>query len=336
MRYMQWIAVAASAVALSGCFEGPLDFRNAEISNGMLYGRGENKPFSGQVTNIPSSKMPVNELAAFVEVFSRLNGDEVAKAYSRVNGGGSSVFGTAFAGTYYPVSMLCDAHVSKGRLDGKAECRGANGANKFMEIPYKEGSLDGDVTFFNPNKADEAVADAPYRHGLLEGKSTVRSLKTGKVVHRVNWVAGKANGVEESFDGTTGNLLAKVDIVNGGYDGEFLKYAGDGKTLILRGHYSKGLADGVFEEYAPQTGTLTNRTIFSHGVKQADGAAPTSASEAIRETISGNTTSGDASLRTCVDGWIAKYRKEVGNEAMISADQMGEWESWCKAGKHPG
>lgn len=37
----------------------------------------------------------------------------------------------------------------------------------------------------------------------------------------------------------------------------------------------------------------------------------------------------------CLDRWIAAYRQEVGEEAMIKTDQIGEWESWCKQGKSP-
>jgi uncharacterized protein YecT (DUF1311 family) len=40
-------------------------------------------------------------------------------------------------------------------------------------------------------------------------------------------------------------------------------------------------------------------------------------------------------VASCEDQWIVAFRKEVGEDAMISADQLSEWEGWCKEGKKP-
>jgi hypothetical protein len=34
-----------------------------------------------------------------------------------------------------------------------------------------------------------------------------------------------------------------------------------------------------------------------------------------------------------VDGWTAAFRQENGEDAMVTMDQLGEWEAWCKEGK---
>lgn len=39
--------------------------------------------------------------------------------------------------------------------------------------------------------------------------------------------------------------------------------------------------------------------------------------------------------KKCLGMWTDAYHKEEGEEAMISADQIGEWERWCSDGKSP-
>ena len=38
---------------LAGCSKETIDFRNAEVSNSKVYKQGEDKPFTGIVTNVP-------------------------------------------------------------------------------------------------------------------------------------------------------------------------------------------------------------------------------------------------------------------------------------------
>lgn len=50
------------------------------------------------------------------------------------------------------------------------------------------------------------------------------------------------------------------------------------------------------------------------------------------------TTSSTASIDTCVMAWTDAFHKEnsVGDLAVpVTADQLSEWEDWCKQGKHP-
>ncbi|MBJ6984199.1 hypothetical protein [Luteimonas sp. MC1750] len=42
-----------------------------------------------------------------------------------------------------------------------------------------------------------------------------------------------------------------------------------------------------------------------------------------------------ASAETCADAWLASYRAEVGEDRVVTMDQMGEWEEWCAQGKSP-
>lgn len=42
-----------------------------------------------------------------------------------------------------------------------------------------------------------------------------------------------------------------------------------------------------------------------------------------------------APAEACLDAWIAAHRSEVGEDAVVTMDQVGEWEQWCAAGKKP-
>lgn len=37
----------------------------------------------------------------------------------------------------------------------------------------------------------------------------------------------------------------------------------------------------------------------------------------------------------CLDDWIAAFRKEAGEDAMIGSEQLDEWKDWCSEGKRP-
>ncbi|MCQ0034413.1 hypothetical protein [Burkholderia glumae] len=41
------------------------------------------------------------------------------------------------------------------------------------------------------------------------------------------------------------------------------------------------------------------------------------------------------SLDRCVSSWTAAYRHENGADAMVTTNQLSEWNSWCKTGKRP-
>jgi hypothetical protein len=36
----------------------------------------------------------------------------------------------------------------------------------------------------------------------------------------------------------------------------------------------------------------------------------------------------------CVDHWMDAYRKDAGEEAVVTHDQLDEWDGWCKEGRH--
>lgn len=45
--------------------------------------------------------------------------------------------------------------------------------------------------------------------------------------------------------------------------------------------------------------------------------------------------SPEAAAETCVDAWLVAHRAEVGEDAVVTMDQFGEWERWCAGGNWP-
>jgi hypothetical protein len=87
--------------------------------------------------------------------------------------------------------------------------------------------------------------------------------------------------------------------------------------VLLRGYYLGNAEDGRIVAYLKGTGP------------EAGGqAAP-----AIQK--SSLVSSDKAKIDNCVDQWGAAYHKENGEGAMIIADMLDEWGSWCRVGKHP-
>lgn len=191
--------------------------------------------------------------------------------------------------------IVCDAPVDQGVLDGDVICKLASKEIPLFRIPYKKGGIDGKLIIYDLNKKENILTEASFSNGDLDGASTIYSPKTGKTIHRAAWKNGKANGLEEMFDESTGNLIFKGNIVNGQFDGEAVEYSNDGK--------------------------LIKKTMWKDGVIQQD---------AIQSP-----TTNNANPKNCVDLWGDAYRREHGDDAMVTADQVGEWETWCKEGKNP-
>src|SRR5689334_14506722 len=79
------IAHLVIGLALTGCSAEILDFRNAEISNNKLYSRGDNSPFSGNVTNMPLNKMPAGKIGQLVQLVSAATKDDSFRALLLTN-----------------------------------------------------------------------------------------------------------------------------------------------------------------------------------------------------------------------------------------------------------
>jgi hypothetical protein len=88
-------------------------------------------------------------------------------------------------------------------------------------------------------------------------------------------------------------------------------------VVLLRGYYLGNAEDGRIVAYLKGTGP------------EAGGkAAPA------LQNIS-TKSSNQVDIDSCVNQWSNAFHKKNGEDAMIIADMLDEWGTWCKAGKHP-
>lgn len=339
--------VLGAILLLSGCWGKTLDFRNAEIVHGKIYSNGANSPFSGNVTNIPSNKIlsPQAGLVPLIEVLSGL-GSEGDLAADKA--------GISFL----QQESYCDVIVDKGVLNGVATCKYSRGDLTKYKLAFSDGVLDGKFERYESDKDNNLTVKANFKSGQLDGTENIYSRTTQKLIHRANWENGVANGKAERFDEESGKLIFRGKLTDGKLDGDIVKYTKDGKILIYRAAFNKGLKNGLEEGFSEDNGKLIysvqwrnnvqdgpfkqwdttgNKLIvdktFKDGVDIAQ--APAHLSELTLDQATARIQANTSNLESCVDSWAAAHRKEVGEDAMITADQIGEWENWCKQGKIP-
>ncbi len=62
---------------------------------------------------------------------------------------------------------------------------------------------------------------------------------------------------------------------------------------------------------------------------------PASSAPAVPATTPSPMAAPDATSEACVTSWVTAYRKEVGQDVIVTQDQLNEWQQWCQQGKHP-
>ncbi|WP_191486376.1 hypothetical protein [Pseudomonas sp. FEN] len=88
-------------------------------------------------------------------------------------------------------------------------------------------------------------------------------------------------------------------------------------VVLLRGYYLGNAEDGRIVAYLKGTGP------------EAGGKAAPALQSVTSKSFN------QASIDSCVDQWSNAFHKENGEDALIMADMLDEWETLCKAGKHP-
>ncbi|KVT93172.1 hypothetical protein WK60_11995 [Burkholderia ubonensis] len=390
-RYPLILSSLVAALALAGCKGDVLDYRNAQIVNGKVYAGDANKPFSGTLTNVPSG-IVLESQSGFRKVVASIERVLPALTYDYVRSVGIDYFPTDLR---IPVPVYCDTHVDNGILDGNAVCKASNTDNVRLEMAFKGGRPDGQLTIYTPDGVSQKLATIAFRDGEPDGRQEIYSPTTHRLVHASNWTKGAPEGQEEGFDENTGNRILIATYVNGQVNGPFTRYAADGKQITYRAIFVNGKPEGTEETYDPMTGKLTGRAEYTNGllngtVKRwnADGKlvyekdyqngqeslpAPAvtacldrrytafyrsgdlrenvnseqrnqweaeckeesggSASSTRRSESAATTSSSDSDI--CVSIWTAAFHRENGDDAIVTTDQLNEWQSWCKKGKRP-
>src|SRR5690606_13304807 len=208
MLYMRATITAAVLFTLSGCDAPTLDYRNAEISNGMIYESNENIPFTGLLTNLPGTALPANR--SLQNLIGRtLEG--LTPQEHRAN---------AF-------NVLCDSKVKDGYLTGTASCYTPNSRIKRFTAQYNEGQLDGNVAIYAAD-GSSYLYKGSFRKDKQHGTQELYKLGTGALLARWSSLDGKADGVHEEWDATSGVLIHRSEAKNGTTIGVTKTWGSDG------------------------------------------------------------------------------------------------------------
>lgn len=312
------IIPAVLSLAVMGCSQEVLEFRNAEISNGKIYREGEDLPFSGRVENIPYTQLAPRSLTT---------------AIHRALGGYTSLENAHYGRDQrkdireYPNTnkLLCSASFEDGTPHGDVACASEGASGTQLEFAFTD---DGnfDLTAYSSVRAGVPVIQAHFVGDRLHGDFEVLSSKSGDVLYTAPYEGGRINGTVIAHHAVTGVLVDETEMVNSAKHGEYRRYADDGSTLWQRISFANGQLDGPYEIYAANgdvvsKGTVVNGTDYPEPIGAA-GQASASAGAAV-------------DTEACVDGWVSAHRAAVGEDAMIRMDMVEEWESWCKDGRQP-
>lgn len=316
--------ILASTALLAACGPSVLDYRNADVSNGKIYERRADKPFSGSVTNVPQA--------------SALAGQPGFAPMSRAI---LAALGTGQAADRLLITpSFCDIKVKEGALVGDASCTVDQGKIERYQMSFKDGVLHGPFKYFDLTEKNNVVANAKFKEGRLHGEMEIFNLDGQKLINHIEWADGQPK-TEEVFSPQTGKRIAQIAYKNGKLDGENRRWAPDGKLLIYSATLVEGVQDGVEEAFYAETGKPQRRTEWTRGKKHGsfeewdpDGSRVSEAKfegGRLIEIRSGR----PGALGECVDLWIEE-RRSYTMEMDASRGQFDEWEQSCRAGHRPG
>lgn len=367
LRHGAALAALAVAALLAGCKGDVLDYRNAQMVNDKVYDGNANEPFSGKLTNVPDRSLLI-EQAGF-QLTGKLASIALADSVPAAESNAQSFLGSSGAETLLS-GAVCDVQINGGVPDGPAVCKAPQSEVVRIETSFKHGTLDGSFKLFG-GQSDGTLLEVTFSNGQPNGTEKVYSWTDHKLIHSFPWNKGIAAGTEEAFDSNTGALVKRATFVNGKYEGEVVHYAPDGKQVTIRATYVNGKLNGPYKEWDP-SGTLIADKVYSNGVEVgADGSdvgacvnewdnayravpgRPAFPAPELKrlweascqagehppapdsETPSPAVSSENPAPHDCVKAWTAAYRHENVGDAVVTADQLSEWQSWCEEGKRP-
>jgi antitoxin component YwqK of YwqJK toxin-antitoxin module len=236
MRKPVVVALVGTVVlaGLAGCSEKVLDNRNAEISNGKLYAKGANEPFTGQVTNVPDAALIGHNPGV----------TDVLKAVKNV-----WAKDPAFTDSLKNTPGMCDARYKDGLAEGTAVCREPQSDVKRYELTFHDGKLSGPFRLFDRTPKAQLVMETAFKEDKPDGKEELYGHETQKVIYRGFRKDGVGVGTEEGWDEHTGALIGHDHYVDGKIDGEIVRYTPDGKRILVRAWVKAGKKNGLDEQF---------------------------------------------------------------------------------------
>lgn len=231
-----------------------------------------------------------------------------------------------------------------GNADGRMEVYSPSTHRLVHTLTWAKGVLNGDEEGFDENTGNR-VLQASLVDGKYEGKVSGYAPDGNQVIYSASYTHGLKQGVEEAFDPQTGKPTGHAGYIDGKLDGTVRRWNASGKLI-----YEKDYQNGQEVADSDAVNACLDRRYTAFG-KATDNEQNVDAAQrneweaackeeqrvsnmpAMLPSSAAPAESGDTD--SCVSNWTTAYRRENGNDAMVTADQMGEWQSWCKAGKRP-
>lgn len=332
----------AAAFLLAGCGPSTLDFRNAEVVNGKIFRAGADKPYSGHLTNVPARTaiMGRKDYAAYQQILSNV--------YTSLGIQAEIYTGAAF----------CEVDAKQGLLDGGAVCRATADQLLSDEMSFDKGALDGRIKTYFPRNGGKLAAEAEFDNGVLDGDMTMYGPQSARKILQVSFKQGRVHGKQEIVDDETGKPVSRATYSKGLVNGELVRYSRGTDRLEYRVRMVDGVKDGIEENYDAFSGKLRDRSGWKMGKPHGEVVVatldndrnPTDELKVVQRYDNGvllpsepaATTAAEAAtvapatpakLQGCIDARIVAFRIQHGDEEVITADQLSEWETECREGK---
>ncbi|HGM7185620.1 TPA: hypothetical protein ACXJNS_002335 [Pseudomonas aeruginosa] len=195
------------------------------------------------------------------------------------------------------------------------------------EENYDNGKLDGtQKKFINILHTDiiQQESEIIYDKGIaLSGWMKKFDPVNGAVTQEIKLVPSPHRSDEDFYSGYPGNLVP---------DGVLKRTDAEGEEVWANGikmKYSYNYGEPSFHVLESTTPREHYREVskaqymaYGTSLPREPGIA------AAQPSVASNSES-------CVDEWITAYRNEAGEDVLVTSEQLGEWDDWCKAGKTP-
>lgn len=317
------IAVTFASLWVAGCSASQLDYRNAQINNGLIYSGSDNQPFSGRVTNVPESF--IRPSSGYNTLVSNMNEMlKIAKADK------NAFWGRTFS---------CDVEFDAGYISGDVSCHLPNTRALRYTAQYDAGKMDGDMQIFSLD-GSKTIAKASFKGDLLDGSATIFSPNSGQPLQLKNYKNGKPDGKQENYDETTGNVVYRQQSKDGLTVGKVETFNAQG-SMTRQIPYDEGVPHGIAYEWDANNSRMIGLTTFDHGVKTGESKTWSPDGSLIADyvykrnaIIEDKLHPTQANSNACLASLIDNFHKANGNGATINSDKIEKWELSCDENKN--